>query len=342
MSKLTIVFIISFIATFMMVLIPHLKPKSTVFISPYVRPDIMDNIKQKLLKNNHSFKLKNEPTFIAEVKASSEYEQLESYVVLDFDTGQILSEKNSSQQKSIASLTKIMTAVVSHDLADPEDEFEVTDLAASQEPTKVMLKPGEKYHLKDLLAFLLMSSANDSAQVIKEGVDKKYGEEVFIKSMNEKAQILGLKNSHFTNPQGFDNPNHYSSAQDLATLSHYAINSYPLIAQIVSSSVMDKTQNGADNRFYLQNWNGLLGVYPGVSGLKTGNTEKALHTDIVISKREDKTILVVALGAPTVTKRDLWVSQLLDLGFGKVANLASVNVTEEQLKDKYSKWVYFQ
>lgn len=325
-----------------MVLIPHFRTQNHSFLNPYVKPTILDTIIQKLEVTNYSYKLQKPAYFIPEVKASQEFEQAASYAVVNFDSGQILAEKKLSQKYPIASLTKIMTSVVALDLASPDEKFEVSEKAASEVPTKVMLKPGEKYTLRQLLSYMLMSSANDAAQVVKEGIDKKYGEEIFIKAMNIKAKELGLKNSRFTNPQGFDNPDHYSTVEDLAYLSHYVLSKYPLIAQIASMEVSDQTQSGADMRFYLQNWNGLLGVYPGINGLKIGNTNKAGYTTIVTSKREGKTILVVLLGAPGVLQRDLWASQLLDLGFGKAANLAAVNLTEDDLKEKYAGWKYFK
>ncbi len=323
-----------------MVLIPHFR-NSSVFLNPYLASDIMDSIRPKLEQLEHdNYQIKKTSAFIPGVHASSDYNDASAYAVVDFNSGEVLAHKNLSKKLPIASLTKVMTAVVALDLADPHDFFEVSEKAASQVPTKVMLKAGEKYSLGELLSSLLLSSANDSAQVIKEGIDKKYGEEVFIRSMNEKARILGLKNSQFANPQGFDEAGNFSTAEDLSILSHYSLTRYPLISRIVSSLIDDQTKGGADMRFYLQNWNGLLGVYPGANGIKIGNTKDAKYTTIVTSKRERETILVVLLGTPGVKERDLWAAKLLDLGFEK-KGLRPVNLTEDQLQAKYSSWKYF-
>ena len=323
-----------------MVLIPHLGFKPSKMVSPSIKKvDVWDNIQPKLKQKPGNYKLKRQlfPT----VSAASDYENANAYVVTDFDSGEVIASKNLSDKFPMASLTKVMTAVVALDLASLDEEFTVSEKAARQIPTKVMLEAGEKYTLQELLDASLISSANDSTQVIKEGIDAKYKEEVFLKAMNEKARILGLKNTHFTNPQGFDNQAHYSSVEDLAILSQYAMENYPAIAKIVALDIKDLTRNGEDMRFYLQNWNGLMGVYPGVRGVKIGNTDYAGVCTIVLSEREGKKVLVVVLGAPGVLERDFWASQLLDLGFTSLG-LNPINTTEEQLKERYAMWRYFE
>jgi serine-type D-Ala-D-Ala carboxypeptidase (penicillin-binding protein 5/6) len=277
------------------------------------------------------FFLSNEPQIDFNLASSA-------YGLVDFDSGKVLASKNLSLSLPIASLTKIMTAVVALDLADPKEIITVSNKASNMEPTKVMLKVGEKVSLENLLKSMLIASANDSAEAIKEGVDQKYGEDIFIKAMNLKAQNLGLKNTHFENSAGLDSPDNYSSVEDLMILSHYALENYPLIVTTVSKSLEDLT-SGDDKRFYLNNWNGLLGVYPGVEGIKIGNTEEAGKTTIVLSEREGRKLLAVVLGAPGVLERDLWASQLLDEGFAKMG-LVRINVTEDDLKEKYASWKY--
>lgn len=311
-----------------MVVIPHLNFRQTLDTP----------LPKKVEFKQNNFHLKQ--NLIPVVSAGTDYEEAKAYGVINFDSGEIISSKNINKRLPIASLTKIMTSAVTLDFVSSEEEFTVSEKAASEEPTKVMLKPGEKYRVEDLLKFALISSANDSAQVLKEGIDNKYGNNTFIHAMNEKAKFLGLKNTHFVNPQGYDNPLHYSTIEDLAVLTHYALENYPLINQIVNENIDDLTNNGSDMRFYLQNWNGLLGVYSGIRGVKIGNTEDARHCTIVLSERDDKKVLVIVLGAPGVLERDLWASQLLDLGFSKLG-LTAENITEAQLKAKYSSWKYF-
>lgn len=159
--------------------------------------------------------------------------------------------------------------------------------------------------------------------------------------MNEKATFLGLTNTHFTNPQGFDAKDNYSSAEDLAILSHYALTNYPLIAQIAQKEYVYIAKNSFHKQFDLYNWNGLLGVYPQIKGLKIGNTERAGKTIIAVSNREGKQIIVVLLGAPGILERDLWTSELFDAGYTKLTHLPKVNIKEENLQAKYNTWEYW-
>lgn len=323
-----------------MAILSHVNVKQT-WVGPLPKKvDILEDLKPKLKPSQNDFQLKKQ--LMLTVSAGASYEQASAYGVVDLKNGQVIASKNLSERVPIASLTKIMTAVVALDLAGVGEQFSVSARAASQQPTKVMLKTGEKYSLNNLLSFLLISSANDSAEVIKEGIDTKYGNEVFIKAMNYKAQALGLKNTHFTNTQGYDDANNYSSVEDITILSRYALENYPLIAEIVGKNYEDLTDNYNDLRFYLNNWNGLLGVYPGVSGIKIGNTSKAGKCTVVIAVRNGQKLLAIVLGAPGVLERDLWAAQLLDLGFSKIAGIPPVNVTESQLKEKYASWKYFE
>jgi D-alanyl-D-alanine carboxypeptidase len=229
-----------------------------------------------------------------------------------------------------------MTAVVALDLANPDEEFTVTEKAAKVIPTKIGVVVGQKMTLRELLHAALLTSANDAVQVIEDGIDAKYGEPVFVRAMNEKAQFLKLTESHFMNPQGFDNAEHYSSAHDLAVLTHYAMQ-YPLISEIVKKDYEYLPADQNHKQFDLPNWQGLLGVYPGAEGVKIGNTDSALHTTVVLSQREGKTILAVVLGANNGLDRDLKAAELLDYGFGKY-NIKPANITTEQLQAKYQTW----
>lgn len=332
------IFFTSLLLVFLMVVLSHTNIKPTLVNPLPAIPNVLEMVKPKLENNSHNFQLKKQ--LIPSAYAGSDFEQAAAYLVADFDDGTILAYKNLSVRLPIASLTKIMTAVVGLDLASPEEIFSVSEGAASQVPTKVMLKSGERFKFQDLLAFMLISSANDSAAVIKEGINAKYRQDIFIQAMNYKAEFLRLRNTRFANAAGFDDPNNFSSVEDLSKLTHYALTNYPVIAELVGKSYLDLT-NDADLRLYLNNWNGLLGVYPGVSGVKTGNTEESGNTTIVLSEREGKKVLVIVLGAPGVLERDLWSAELLDLGFSKLADLPPASITQTQLKQKYSSWKYF-
>jgi serine-type D-Ala-D-Ala carboxypeptidase (penicillin-binding protein 5/6) len=299
--------------------------------------DLMEDIKPKLEERKDSFSLEDRE-FIPTALAAGDFNLAASYIAVDFDSGKVLAEKNSSKQIPIASLSKIMTAVVSLDLAHSEDLFIVSKKASEIEPTKMGLIPGQSWSVEELLHGLLLTSSNDAAQVLMEGVDQKYNKDIFITSMNEKARIIGLKSCHFENPQGFDGD--VCSSSDMAILTHYALTNYPLINTIVQKDYQFFPETETHKQADLYNWNGLLGVYPGVMGVKIGNTSAAKYTTIVLSKRGDRKVLAVLLGAPGVLQRDLWTAQLLDSSFEALGQ-DPVNVTEEELKQKYATWKYF-
>lgn len=302
-----------------------------------------DRIKSKLKERVNTYSLKKESGSLVPYALASTVQNVDaaSYVVIDYDNGAIIEEKNGEKKLPIASITKVMTTVVALDLADPSEMFTVSERAAAQIPTKIGVKPGQQFTLHELLQAALLTSANDAVEVINDGVDTKYGEKLFIKAMNEKAKNIGLKNTHYANPQGFDDPENYSSVRDQAVLAHYALTHYPLIAEIAAKDFELLSPTGTHRRHDLYNWNGLLGVYPGTSGLKIGNTDAAGKTTVVVAEREGKKILVVLLGAPGVLERDMWAAELLDLGFERTLGLKPVGVTEDQLRAKYATWKYW-
>jgi serine-type D-Ala-D-Ala carboxypeptidase (penicillin-binding protein 5/6) len=303
------------------------------------KQDIFDQLIPKLeLKDNH-FQIKSKQSLIPQALAGQDFDQATAYGVIDFQTGEVLLQKNLDQKLPIASITKVMSAVVTLDLLDPSEKLTVNYHDTQVEPTKLALKIGEKYTVEELLNAALMSSANDSIEMLKEAVDSKYGTGIFVRSMNAKAEFLGLKNTHFVNPQGLDDGHPYSSVEDQAILANYALNNYPLIKQIVSQDHGELVQSTSHHEEYLNNWNGLLGVYPGVYGIKIGNTDDAKNTTEVVSERGGQKLLVVVLGAGGVLKRDTYAAELLDLGF-KQRGLEAVNVTESELRAKYATWKY--
>lgn len=300
-----------------------------------------NQVRAKLERKKPAYLMQKSSSFIDNVYDDEVYNNLSSYAVLDFKSGRIIASKNLFQKLPIASLTKLMTAVVVLDLVSSDDKFVVSNYASKVRPTRIGVIPGQLLTVEELLHGALMTSANDAAEVLKEGVDQKYGNGTFVKAMNAKAAFLGLKNTHFANATGFDNPQNYSSSEDLALLTHYALTSYPLISQIVEKDYQFIPANSNHKQFDLYNWNGLLDVYPNILGVKIGNTDDAKYTTIVLSKRNEQEILVVALGAPGVIERDLWAASLLDLGFEKAYFLPPVNITQDDLEKKYKTWQYW-
>lgn len=325
----------------------NLKPPSflTNFQQAIISPipakiEVFDTILPKLQQKEPDFKLKKPASVIPSAQAATKLDELKAYGAVDFETGEVLAEKDLDKRVPIASITKVMTSVVALDLASPDDLFTVSERASKMIPTKLNLKPGDKLTLNELLRGALMVSANDFAQVIKEGIEQKYGGEVFVRAMNEKAKFLGMGNTKYTNPSGLDGGDPYSTVEDQAILMHYALNNYPLIAEIVKKDYdfLPETELHGSQR--MNNWNGLIGVYPGIYGIKIGNTDNAKQTTAVVSQRNGKKVLAIVLGAPGVVERDLYAAELLDLGFQKLAGINPIGVTEEQLRAKYSTWRY--
>lgn len=326
-----------------MTALPRLGVRVPNLVSPApAKVDAFDKVAPKLDSKKSSFILKQSPNLVPVAQAASDYDQAFAYSLVDFNSGQVLESKSADKRLPIASITKLMTAVVALDLASPEEKLTVSEKAAHEEPTRLALTPGDQLTVTEAIKGALLSSANDCAQVLEEGIDQKYGEEIFIRAMNEKAKDLGLKNTYFTNPQGFDDGSPYSSANDMAKLAQYALTSYPLIANIVAQDHSELLPTSTHRKYeYLNNWNGLLGVYPGVEGVKIGNTDAAGYTTLVVSERGGHKLIAVLLGAPGVIERDQWTAELLDEGFAQFG-LPKVQVGEDDLKAKYATWKYFQ
>ncbi len=336
-------FIVSAIAIFAVVSIQYLITQPIrPMISPRFKVEQFDRIRPKLEKKANTFQLKKPTNFVPAAYAAEGYNGASAYGVMDADTGELLLEKNLSEKVAIASLTKIMTAIVTLDLMDPGEQYVVSEKAAGIPPTKMGLIVGQSWGRDELLNALMLTSANDVAELLKEGADKKYGPGTFMQAMNEKAKFLKLKSTHFDNPQGFDGRRHYSSVEDLLVLTNYGLNNYPILKEMVAKDYQFYQATTTHKQADLYNWNGLLGVYPGISGIKIGNTERGGYCTIVISERDGKRLMAAVLGSPGVLQRDLWAAGLLDNGFNKLAGLKPVNVTEDQLKQKYASWKYFE
>ena len=235
---------------------------------------------------------------------------------IDTKTGEVLFSKNAREKLPIASLVKIMTAVVALEYRSLDEKLLVSKRATEAEPDEMILLPGEKLTLKELLYGVFLVSANDAAEVIAESTTGS--REGFIRLMNEKALELGLADSKFVNPTGFDEDSgsSISTAYDLAILARYAIKYYPVLVEISSTEhiYIEKTLDHQDYEMY--SGINLLTTYPGVIGFKTGYTPEAGLTLITLARKGGHEVLGVLLGSENRREE---ARELLDYSFEKLA-----------------------
>ena len=212
----------------------------------------------------------------------------------ELKSGRVLYEHDAGKRMSPASLTKIMSALVILEKGQLDDFVTISPSAARAHKTHLRVKAGQVFRLEDLLKAMLIVSANDACLAAVEHVG---GDEAqFVSLMNAKAEELGLSDTHFSNGCGFDNPDHYSTAEDLATLSIMALDQ-PIFRQLVREERAMITPVNGHRAYVLHNTNRLLGRIPGVEGIKTGFTSKAGRCLIAKVSQKGSDLLLVILNS---------------------------------------------
>ena len=212
----------------------------------------------------------------------------------ELKSGRVLYEHDAGKRMSPASLTKIMSALVILEKGQLDDFVTISPSAARAHKTHLRVKAGQVFRLEDLLKAMLIVSANDACLAAVEHVG---GDEAqFVSLMNAKAEELGLSDTHFSNGCGFDNPDHYSTAEDLATLSVMALDQ-PIFRQLVREERAMITPINGHRAYVLHNTNRLLGRIPGVEGIKTGFTSKAGRCLIAKVSQKGSDLLLVILNS---------------------------------------------
>lgn len=209
-----------------------------------------------------------------------------SAILMDVDSGRVLYAQNENKKMLIASTTKIMTALVALENGELRGAVKVTAEAANTEGSSMYLKAGEKLTLETLLYGLMLSSGNDAAVAVAQGVAGSTDK--FVKLMNQKAKELGMSGTSFANPNGLDDEKHYSTARDMAVLACAAMNNESF-ARIVSTRSV--TVGGRT----LTNHNKLLSYVDGCIGLKTGYTKAAGRTLVSCARRNGQRLVAVTL-----------------------------------------------
>jgi D-alanyl-D-alanine carboxypeptidase (penicillin-binding protein 5/6) len=212
----------------------------------------------------------------------------------ELNSGRVLYEHDAAKRMSPASLTKIMSALVILEKGQLDDLVTISPNAARAHKTHLRVKAGQVFRLEDLLKAMLIVSANDACLAAVEHVG---GDEAqFVALMNAKAAALGLTDTHFSNGCGFDNPDHYSTAEDLATLSVMALDQ-PIFRQLVREERAIITPVNGHHAYVLLTTNRLLGRIPGVEGIKTGFTSKAGRCLIAKVSQNGSDLLLVILNS---------------------------------------------
>jgi serine-type D-Ala-D-Ala carboxypeptidase (penicillin-binding protein 5/6) len=220
-----------------------------------------------------------------------------SAVLIEQKSGRILYEKDAHKKMRIASITKIMTAILAIESGKMNRYVTVSEQATRAEGSSVYLKPGEKIKLEDLVYGLMLRSGNDTAVAIAEFVGGSL--DGFVYLMNQKAREIGMVNTHFANPHGLDDhENHYSTAYDMAILTRYAMQNK--IYQKIAGTKVHRAPNPTENwdRVW-KNKNRLLSKYKYTTGGKTGYTKRAKRTLVTTASKGDMSLIAVTLNAPS-------------------------------------------
>jgi len=230
-------------------------------------------------------------------------------IVVDARTGAVMHAVNGSQERPIASATKLMTALLTLERAKMGEVFRAARYSAAPVESKIGLTAGERMKVRDLLTALLLESANDAAVTL--AVRIAGSEEAFVREMNRRAVTLGLHDTSFANPIGFDHPDNHSSARDLATLARRLLEDRRFARTVDLPRATLTT--GARTRT-IDNRNELVQRHPFVSGVKTGHTQGAGYVLVGSGTAGGGSVITVTLGAPSEAARDADTLALLRWG----------------------------
>ena len=246
-----------------------------------------------------------------------------SVLLMEAQTGTVLYEKNASEQRSPASITKIMTLLLIFEELEKgtlqlTDEVTTSAHARSMGGSQVFLEEGEKQTVETMIKCIVVASGNDASVAMAEHIAGTESE--FVSRMNQKAKELGMNDTKFEDCCGLtDSDGHYTTAADVAKMSRELIERFPQIlnySSIWMENIIHRTAQG-EKEFCLTNTNKLIRSYEGCVGLKTGSTSVAKYCVSAVAQRGEMTLLAVVMGAPDAKVRFKDAAALLDYGFGK-------------------------
>lgn len=235
-------------------------------------------------------------------------------LVVDVDSGQTLSEHDATEPWYPASLTKLVTTYVALQAVRDgrltlDTPLTMSARAAAEPASKMGFNPGTEVTLDNALKMLMVKSPNDVAVMIAENISGSV--EAFADEMNATAQKLGMRESHFVNPNGLHNPEHVSSARDMAIVARALLRDFPEQQGLYDIGALQLGD------IIIANHNGLLGRYPGADGMKTGFTCPAGFNVVATATHGGRRLIVVVLGSPSPLERTLEAGRLFDAGFAK-------------------------
>lgn len=244
-----------------------------------------------------------------------------SYIVMEASTGQVICEQDADTRRSPASITKIMTLLLVFEHLQNgrihlEDQVTTSAYAKSMGGSQVFLEEGETQTLETMIKCIAVASGNDASVAVAEYIAGSESE--FVKLMNDKAESLGMQNTHFEDCCGLtESDDHYSSARDVAVMSRELITKYPEVfdyTKIWMEDIEHKTAQGTTT-FTLSSTNKLLKQYEWTTGLKTGSTSKALYCLSATADKDDMELIAVVMAAPDNKTRFQDAMALLSYGY---------------------------
>ena len=233
-----------------------------------------------------------------------------AYLVENGVSGDVLLASHARDRVAIASITKLMTVLVTVENATLDELVTVSPTAAAVGESGIGLRPGEQLSVLDLIKATLIQSANDAAYALAEHVGGGDVEK-FVAMMNSEAAVLGLRDTHFERPDGLDTPGHYSSARDVTRLARNVMG-IPVVRRIVRMRT-DRISGGR----VLHTWNDLLGRFPGLIGVKTGHTSLAGWSQVAAARGGGVTVYATLLGSPSRGRRNADLVELLRYGLSR-------------------------
>ncbi|WP_338789272.1 D-alanyl-D-alanine carboxypeptidase family protein [Metabacillus sp. FJAT-53654] len=245
-------------------------------------------------------------------------DKAKSAVLIERDTGTILYDKNSDEKLPPASMTKIMTMLLIMESLENnqikwDEKVRTSEYAASMGGSQIFLEAGEEMTVEQMLKGIAIGSGNDASVAMAEKIAGST--EQFVNMMNKRVEELGLKNTHFKNPTGLPEPDHYSSAHDMALMAKELLK-YEEITKF-TGKYEDYLREGTDKKFWLVNTNRLVKFYPGVDGVKTGFTNEAKYCLTATAKKDNMRVIAVVFGADTPKDRNAQVTKMLDYAFSQ-------------------------